>query len=358
MTRDEEHVRSRVVASDIVLIQGRVPTLTHLIVLDFEATCDDAAPPSPQEIIEFPSVMLDASTLDVVDEFESFVRPVHHPKLTRFCTELTGITQADVDAAPTFPEVLDAHLAWLRSHGLPVELDDPFTPVGSSSHEGGGASDELAEALALGVGSSSRGDRSDELTDPLAPGVVPSSRDSAYDEPETLPYAIVTCGDWDLQTMLPAQLCASDPPFHRVPPPYRRWINVKVPFKAWQPRKGAAGMARMLELLGLELEGRHHRGIDDCRNIAKIVRALVARRQVMQPTTELSLARHPPLDLHLERDGETRPLRLEKRAISTLLGAASDAFRRQATRVALSDRPLTKDSELFDLQPGVTLRVD
>ena len=49
--------------------------IDHLIVLDFEATCDDVSPPSPQEIIEFPSVLLSAHTFEVIAEFESFVRP-------------------------------------------------------------------------------------------------------------------------------------------------------------------------------------------------------------------------------------------------------------------------------------------
>jgi inhibitor of KinA sporulation pathway (predicted exonuclease) len=199
---------------------------THLVVLDFEATCDDVAPPKPQEIIEFPSVLLRVSEerFEVVDAFESFVRPVHHPTLTPFCTALTGIQQRDVDAAPPFPEVLAAHLAWLRSHGLPLEGE--------------------------------------------------------------LPYAFVTCGDWDLRTMLPNQLRASG--LDDVPAPYRRWVNVKVPFRAWRPRKGAAGMPQMLALLGLELEGRHHRGIDDCRNIVKIVRALAERGQTIAVTSELT----------------------------------------------------------------------
>jgi len=30
-------------------------------------------------------------------------------------------------------------------------------------------------------------------------------------------------------------------------------------------------MAGMLNILGMKLDGRHHSGIDDCRNIAKIV---------------------------------------------------------------------------------------
>ena len=35
------------------------------------------------------------------------MRPVRHPRLTAFCTKLTSITQADVDAAPRFPEAMD-----------------------------------------------------------------------------------------------------------------------------------------------------------------------------------------------------------------------------------------------------------
>ena len=41
--------------------------IDHLIVLDFEATCDDVNPPSPQEIIEFPSVLVDAEAHQIVD---------------------------------------------------------------------------------------------------------------------------------------------------------------------------------------------------------------------------------------------------------------------------------------------------
>jgi ERI1 exoribonuclease 2 len=90
----------------------------HIVVLDFEATCNNGPPPAPQEIIEFPSVLLSLADHAVVDEFSSFVRPVHHPQLTDFCRELTGIEQADVDAAPAFLDVLAAHQSWLASHHL------------------------------------------------------------------------------------------------------------------------------------------------------------------------------------------------------------------------------------------------
>lgn len=36
-------------------------------------------------------------------------------------------------------------------------------------------------------------------------------------------------------------------------------------------------MPEMLELMGLELEGRHHSGIDDAQNIAKVAIALLER---------------------------------------------------------------------------------
>ena len=53
-----------------------------------------------------------------VDEFQSFVRPVVKPKLTEFCTTLTGITQSQVDKAPVFAEVLGRVEEWKLSHRL------------------------------------------------------------------------------------------------------------------------------------------------------------------------------------------------------------------------------------------------
>ena len=200
----------------------------YVVVLDFEATCDDRDRPRPQEVIEFPSVLVATARFDVVDEFEAFVRPHHHPTLTRFCRELTGIRQEDVDGGKTFAEVLDEHMEWLRSHGLAV------------------AEDESGPA-----------------------------------------WAFVLCGDWDLGTMLPAQCRAAVPPIEPVPWPYRRWINTKRLFMRTRGRRRAPGMARMLRALDLELIGRHHRGIDDCRNIARIVRALVERGATLEITTAL-----------------------------------------------------------------------
>jgi inhibitor of KinA sporulation pathway (predicted exonuclease) len=51
-------------------------------------------------------------------------------------------------------------------------------------------------------------------------------------------------------------------------------VNLKAEFAAWQGVK-RCGMAKALEHLGLPLEGTHHRGIDDARNIAQIARQLL-----------------------------------------------------------------------------------
>lgn len=58
------------------------------------------------EIIEVGAVTVDAANLQVVDEFQSFVRPTRHPRLTEFCTGLTSIAQQDVDNAPVFQFVI------------------------------------------------------------------------------------------------------------------------------------------------------------------------------------------------------------------------------------------------------------
>ncbi len=48
-------------------------------------------------------------------------------------------------------------------------------------------------------------------------------------------------------------------------------LNIKNLFALHTGLKKEVGMDRALELIGIELEGVHHRGIDDARNIAKIL---------------------------------------------------------------------------------------
>ena len=74
---------------------------------DLEATCWQNRPPSvPQETIEVGAYRLRGDG-SLVAEFHAFVRPVLHPRLSRFCQELTNIDQSDIDRAREFPDVAD-----------------------------------------------------------------------------------------------------------------------------------------------------------------------------------------------------------------------------------------------------------
>ncbi|KAA3673758.1 ERI1 exoribonuclease 3 [Paragonimus westermani] len=236
-----------------------------------------------QEIIEFPVVKVNAQTLLSESEFHHYVRPVVHPELTDFCTELTGIIQDMVECQPCLEDVLKLFDEYLLREGLT---------------DGGE------------------------------------------------PFAFVTCGDWDLKTMLPSQCRHLGIP---VPLYFRQWINLKqvspllscirdvmfkvvpfgmlaldllrfarflfsisrvftdlsrpcgsrhIPFST-NDIKGKSlvyrdvmgqfpfGMLDMLSGLGLPHRGRHHSGIDDARNIVNILCELI-RRGAM-PTITCSL---------------------------------------------------------------------
>jgi inhibitor of KinA sporulation pathway (predicted exonuclease) len=53
-------------------------------------------------------------------------------------------------------------------------------------------------------------------------------------------------------------------------------LNIKAAF-AERAGRPPMGMAQALRLCGLPLEGTHHRGIDDARNIAKLLPYAIGR---------------------------------------------------------------------------------
>jgi inhibitor of KinA sporulation pathway (predicted exonuclease) len=150
------------------------------------------------EIIEIGAVLVDHRTLEPIDELQTFIRPVRHPRLTDFCRQLTSITQADVDGAPTFAEAIEA----LRRRFY------------------GGAGRPL-------FGSWGAYDRG-------------QFRQDAAHHRVTLPFG----------------------PDH---------LNIKQAFSDALGTRKRFGMSRALKRLGLPLAGTHHRGIDDARNIARIL---------------------------------------------------------------------------------------
>lgn len=216
------------------------------VILDFEATCEEGQRILDPEVIEFPFIIVDPVSCSAVAEFQRYVRPLFRPQLSAFCTSLTGIQQAVVDQSADFPQVFREALLFLEAAGL-------------------------------------------------------------GDAPPLRSYCIVTCGDWDLQTMLPAQLRTSGGD-QRVPASFGRWCNIKKCVAQLNPplpgqtqgghKRTPGGMVELLNLLNLPLRGRHHSGIDDCRNIAAIVCDLMKRGYLIdtthEPATTTSNSNGPP----------------------------------------------------------------
>lgn len=96
-------------------IQNLLAPYRYLYCVHLEATCDDfgvnesprslVVVPDQMETIEIGLVVIDLESLEIIDEFQRFVRPQINPTLTDFCKKLTSIQQMDVDGARTYPEV-------------------------------------------------------------------------------------------------------------------------------------------------------------------------------------------------------------------------------------------------------------
>lgn len=175
---------------------------SYYLVIDLEATCSEPGrvPSTEREIIEIGAVLVDATSLQPLEEFQSFVRPVRHPVLTEFCSQLTSITQGQVDEAPEFPEVLAAFRRFIEGRR------------------------------------------------PL----------------------FCSWGDFDRRQL------QRDCQFHQVEYPFGEdHLNLKVMYSEQRGERQHVGMARALKQLGLNLDGTHHRGIDDARNIARLLPFIV-----------------------------------------------------------------------------------
>lgn len=174
---------------------------THYLVVDLEATCDDlgAVPRDESEIIEIGAVRVDGRTLRTLDELMMFVRPRLHP-ITPFCTRLTTITQADVDAAEPFPVAAGRLAAFGRS------------------------------AL------------------------------------------FCSWGNYDRNQL------AADSARHGIAPPLgpAHW-NLKEAFSQARTSRRRFGTYAALRAVGLTPHGTHHRGIDDARNIARLLPFVLGR---------------------------------------------------------------------------------
>ncbi|KAG9447776.1 hypothetical protein H6P81_013904 [Aristolochia fimbriata] len=204
--------------------------LDYLLVLDLEGKV---------EILEFPVVMIDAKTMNYVDFFHRFVRPVEmsENRINEYIEGKygkLGVNRVWHDTAIPFTNVLEQFEDWIIHHRLWKK--------------------EAGRSLCRA--------------------------------------AFVTCGNWDLKTKVPEQCKVSH---IKIPPYFMEWINLKDIYLNFYRRK-AMGMRSMMNQLGIPLMGSHHLGIDDTKNIAKVVQRMLADGAVLQIT-----ARRNPKSLdHVE----------------------------------------------------------
>nr|CCC89880.1 conserved hypothetical protein [Trypanosoma congolense IL3000] len=176
----------------------------YILVVDFEATCEENAPPSYlHEIIEFPVVVVDVKLQRVITEFHRYVRPKFKSQLSDFCRALTGIQQDDIDSASLLEDVIKQFERW------------------------------------------------------YAQTIPPGSR-----------VVLATDGPADMREFMYVHSVTRQG--IRFPNLFYQWIDVKQIFAHFfQCQQGK--IKAMLEVLHCPFEGRLHSGIDDARNIAKIV---------------------------------------------------------------------------------------
>jgi len=202
--------------SEVGLLQ-RKERYDYLLVVDFEATCQERnLPDYPHEIIEFPGVLIDGNLGTVVASWRSYCRPQINTKLSEFCIALTGIQQETVDQAKTFPEVLQEFNSWVESYGLGTEKT----------------------------------------------------------------FALVTDGPFDVGRFL---RLSCEQHSLEVPGWAEKWINLRKAFANFYRWSGHVpgsqpklpGLQTMLSRLDLEFQGEPHCGLDDAKNIGRVVSRMI-----------------------------------------------------------------------------------
>ncbi|KAI3353419.1 hypothetical protein L3Q82_019947, partial [Scortum barcoo] len=209
---------------------------SYLIVIDFESTCWREKNNYSQEIIEFPAVLLNTSTGEVESEFHTYVQPQEHPVLSNFCTELTGITQMQVEAGIPLQICLSRFSRWLQNLQLEKGVVFPNKQQSSSTSS-------------------------------------PSQKLCTF----------LTWSDWDLGVCL--QYECKRKQLHK-PDVLNSWIDLRSTYRLFYDRK-PKGLNGALQDLGIQFSGREHSGLDDSRNTAQLAARMMRDGCVMKITRSL-----------------------------------------------------------------------
>lgn len=170
----------------------------YVLVIDVESTCWEG-PEKPgkdeiSEIIEVGIAVVDVKNVKLIENDTILIRP-QRSRISKFCTKLTTLTQAQVDRGITFQEAM--------------------------------------KKLRKDFDSSNR--------------------------------TFVSWGDYD------RKMFERNSKDYNTPYPFGpRHLNLKNCFTLLHGLEREPGMDAALDFLGLKLDGTHHRGIDDARNIARI----------------------------------------------------------------------------------------
>ncbi|NXT68721.1 ERI2 exoribonuclease, partial [Chaetops frenatus] len=187
--------------------------------------------------VEFPAVLLNASTGAIESEFHMYVQPQEHPILSEFCTELTGITQNQVDEGVPLNICLSQFLKWIQKMQKEKKI-------------------------------------------------IFSTESQSNSTSESKACAFVTWTDWDLGVCLHYECKRKQ---LRKPDILNSWIDLKATYRAFYNRK-PKGLNGALQDLGIAFEGREHSGLDDSRNTARLAWRMICDGCVLKVTKSLDKA--------------------------------------------------------------------
>ncbi|KAF9571271.1 hypothetical protein EC968_000767 [Mortierella alpina] len=232
----------------------------YYLCFDVEATCEKGYSfEFPNEVIEFPVVLLDGSTFEVVDEFHSYVRPTNRPVLSEFCMELTGITQQTIDEAPTFTEVLSLFEDWLTKHNI---ILGEYTPPDNADPKGNTSKKAKKNKCKK---SKKNHANNNPFQHPQSPAAI---NDFSYGAT----FCFVTDGPFDIRDFIGKQCLHSGIPR----PSYfaQSYLDIRTLFRTYFDLIHWMNLEGMLKFLGETFEGRQHSGICDARMVGLIARRL------------------------------------------------------------------------------------
>ncbi|XP_034478686.1 ERI1 exoribonuclease 2-like isoform X2 [Drosophila innubila] len=208
---------------------------SYVIAVDFEATCwEKQAPPQwrEAEIIEFPAVLVNLKTGKIEAEFHKYVMPIESPRLSTYCTELTGIEQKTVDTGVPLQTALMMFHEWLRKE---LRSRNLLLPKTNKSNILGNC-------------------------------------------------AFVTWTDWDFGICLHKECTRKR---MRKAPYFNQWIDVRAVYREWYKYR-PCNFSDALSHVGLAFEGRAHSGIDDAKNLGALMCKMVRDGALFSITKDLT----------------------------------------------------------------------